>query len=276
MSQDISDLYQAPGAGSSAYYSTLFLDSERRRAVTLLLAIYAEMRRVVEKTEDANIARIKLAWWRNQLVALTLGRPEHPACLALLPFVAKFNLASNLLGELVDGLEIDLMQTRYLDFSALERYCVLVGGSLSALVAGICGNREEDLAEYARLLGVGVQMTTIIRDAGEHARVGRIYLPVNELKQFQVPAADLLNARHSDAFASLMQFQCDRALSYFDAAALALPAKARKVQRCGLILMAFHRALLEEIKADGFQVLQHKVGLTPLRKFWLAWKTWVF
>jgi len=276
MSQDMSDLYQTPAAGTSAYYSTLFLDSERRRAVTTLLAIYAEMRRVVEKTEDANIARIKLAWWRNQLDALILGRPEHPACLALLPFVTKFNLAPNLLGGLVDGLEIDLMQTRYLDFSALERYCVLVGGSLSALVAGICGNCEDEVAEYARLLGVGVQLANIIRNVGEHARVGRIYLPVNELKQFQVPAADLLNARHSAAFAALMQFQYDRALTYLDAAALALPVEARKVQRCGLILMALHRALLAEIKADGFQVLQHQLGLTPLRKFWLAWKTWVF
>ena len=272
----MSDLYQAPAAGSSAYYSTLFLDSERRRAVTSLLAIYAEMRRVVEKTEDANIARIKLAWWRNQLVALSLGSPEHPACLALLPFVTKFNLSSKLLDELVDGMEIDLMQTRYLDFSALERYCLLVGGSLSGLVAGICGNRKEDVAEYARLLGAGVQLTTIIRDVGKHARDGRIYLPVNELKQFQVPAADLLNARHSDAFAALMQFQYDRALTYFDAAALALPPQARKVQRCGLILLALNRALLAEIKADGFQVLQHQVGLTPLRKFWVAWKTWVF
>lgn len=276
MSQDMSDLYQAPAAGSSAYYSTLFLDSERRRAVTSLLAIYAEMRRVVEKPHDANIARIKLAWWRSQLVALTQGRSEHPACLALLPFVTKFNLSPMRLDELVDGLEIDLMQTRYLDFAALERYCQLVAGSLIALVAGICGSREHDVGEYARLLGIGVQLSSIIRDVGEHARVGRIYLPVNELKQFQVPAADLLNAQHSDAFAALMQFQYDRALGYFDAAALALPAKAREAQRCGLILMALHRALLEEIKADGFQVLQHKVGLTPLRKFWLAWKTWVF
>jgi phytoene synthase len=73
-----------------------------------------------------------------------------------------------------------------------------------------------------------------------------------------------------------MQFQYDRALTYLDAAALALPAEARKPQRCGLILMALHRALLTEIKADGFQVLQHQLGLTPLRKFWLAWKTWVF
>ncbi len=278
MNQNTQDSYSAPAAGSSAYYSTLVLDLERRHAVTALLAVYGEMRRVVDKTDDANIARIKLAWWRNQIAELTDGTPAHPACLALQPSFRKFNLDPATMQELVDGLELELLQTRYLDFVALERYCQMVAGSLSALVASISGRggNSDAVREYARLLGTGVYLSRIIRDVGEHARIGRIYIPVNELKQFQVPAADILNARHSEAFAALMRFQYERASGYLDSARLTLPSKARREQRCGLIMGAIHHALLGEIKADGFQVLHHKVALTPIRKLWCTWKLLIF
>jgi len=172
-------------------------------------------------------------------------------------------------------MEMDLLQTRYLDFKALERYCYLVASVVGLCAAEIFGRSSEQTLEYAKNLGMAFQLTNIIRDVGEDARRGRVYLPINELQQFNVPVAAILNARYSDEFGRLMQFQCERAQGYYEAAFAALPKEDRRAQRPGLIMAAIYRTLLEEIARDKFQVLHQRVSLTPIRKLWLAWKTWV-
>ena len=99
---------------------------------------------------------------------------------------------------------------------------------------------------------------------------------MDELKQFNVPAADILNGRYSDNFTALMQFQMERAERYYDQALAQLPAIDRKSQRPGLIMAAIYRTLLREIKAENYQVLHQRIALTPVRKIWIAWKTWAF
>ena len=172
-------------------------------------------------------------------------------------------------------MEMDLTQTRYLDFPALQRYCWHVASVVGIMSASIFGYSDERTLVYAEKLGMAFQLTNIIRDVGEDARRGRIYLPINELQQFQVTAAELLSATHSERFEALMTFQMERAQRYYDEAFAALPAQDRRAQRPGLIMAAIYRTLLAEIAHDKFHVLQHKVSLTPLRKLWLAWKTWV-
>jgi len=120
-----------------------------------------------------------------------------------------------------------------------------------------------------------LQLTNIIRDVGEDARKNRIYLPMDELRQFGVPAADILQGRETGEFRKLMAFEADRARNHYRQALQALPDPDRRSQRPGLIMAAIYRALLEEIERDGFRVLTRKTALTPLRKFWIAWKTWV-
>ena len=170
---------------------------------------------------------------------------------------------------------MDLTQTRYLDFQALERYCWHVASVVGILSASIFGYSDQRTLGYAEKLGMAFQLTNIIRDVGEDARRGRIYLPISELQQFEVTAAEILNAKHSDRFEALMKFQVDRAQAYYNEAFALLPAADRRAQRPGLIMAAIYRTLLNEITEDGLRVLQHKVSLTPLRKLWLAWKTWV-
>ena len=170
---------------------------------------------------------------------------------------------------------MDLDQTRYLDFIALERYCWHVASVVGIMSASIFGCTNPRTLEYAEKLGMAFQLTNIIRDVGEDARRGRIYLPVNELQQFGVTAAELLNAKHSERFVALMQFQTQRAQHYYDQAYALLPKEDRRAQRPGLIMAAIYRTLLTEIEHDGFHVLEHKISLTPIRKLWLAWKTWV-
>lgn len=266
---------KALASGSSAYYAFLFLPPERRRAITALRAFCREVAEVVDECSDSQIARTKLAWWRTEVGELFNGRARHPVTTALLPHLASCRLAAAHLNEIIDGRESDLAQTRYLDFAGLAHYCRLAAGSMELAAAEIFGCSNPATAEYARNLGVAFQLTRIIRDVGADARRNRIYLPMDELKKFEVPAADILQTRHSDNFGRLMAFQARRAEALFDTALRSLPAEDRRAQRPGLIMASICRATLAEVERDGFRVLTHRTALTPLRKFWLAWKTWV-
>jgi len=266
---------KAAASGSSFYYSFLFLPSERRRAITALYAFCREVDDVVDECTDMEVARSKLAWWRLEIGSLFAGTPNHPVTRALAPHLISFQIRQEQLSEIVTGMEMDLAQTRYLDFAELERYCYLVAGAVGLLAAGIFGYSNPRTLEYAKSLGTAFQLTNIIRDVGEDARRNRIYLPMDELKRFEVPASDLLQARSSENFATLMAFQARRAESFYEKAMQELPREDRRTQRAGLIMAAIYRATLAEIENEGFKVLTQRTSLTPLRKLWLAWKTWI-
>ena len=266
---------KAASSGSSFYYSFLFLPPERRRAITALYAFCREVDDVVDEGLDPQVAAAKLAWWRNEVSNLFAGKPNHPVARALEPHLTPFNITAERLNQIIDGMEMDLRQTRYLDWVALERYCFHVAGVVGLLAASIFGYRDERTLEYAKNLGIAFQLTNIIRDVGEDARKNRVYLPVEDLQRFGVPAADVLQSKETPAFRSLMEFEAERALGYYEKAMAALPAEDRRSQRPGLIMAAIYRTLLGEIQREGFQVLTRRTSLTPLRKFWIAWRTWV-
>jgi phytoene synthase len=262
-------------SGSSFYYSFLFLPPERRRAITALYAFCREVDDTVDETSDASLARIKLAWWRTEVSTMYKGTPTHPVTQALQPHIAPYKLDEQHLQAIIDGMEMDLDQSRYLDYAGLQKYCWRVAGVVGILSASIFGYTRPETLAYAEKLGLAFQLTNIIRDVGDDARKGRIYLPVNELQQFNVTAADILNFRHSEKFAALMRFQNERAQRTYDEALALLPKEDRRAQRPGLMMAAIYRTLLDEIARDNFQVLNQRVSLTPLRKLWLAWKTYV-
>ena len=267
---------KAAQSGSSFYYSFLFLPQERRRAITALYAFCREVDDVVDECTDVSVAHNKLAWWRKEVGAMQSGNPTHPVTKALQPHLATYALDIKHLLAIIDGMEMDLSQTRYLDFAGLQRYCWHVASVVGILSASIFGVTQTQTLQYAEKLGLAFQLTNIIRDVGEDARKGRIYLPVNDLQQFNVTAADILNARHSDNFEKLMQFQAQRAQKIYDEAFALLPKEDRRAQRPGLMMAAIYRSLLGEIERDGFHVLNQRISLTPIRKLWLAWKTYVF
>jgi 15-cis-phytoene synthase len=262
-------------SGSSFYYSFLFLEPERRRAITALYALCRELDDTVDNATDESVARIKLAWWRNEISAMYHGTPTHPVTQALRPHLANYKLEEKHLLAIVDGMEMDLNQSRYLDFAGLSRYCWHVAGVVGILSASIFGVTDARTLDYAEKLGLAFQLTNIIRDVGEDARKGRIYLPIDELQRFGVTAADILNSRHSDKFEALMRFQSERAHGFYDEAMALLPKQDRRAQRPGLMMAAIYRTLLDEIERDRFHVLTQRISLTPLRKLWLAWKAYV-
>jgi len=262
-------------SGSSFYYSFLFLEPARRRAITALYAFCREVDDTVDDATDSSVARIKLAWWRTEVSAMYKGTPTHPVTQAMQPHLTVYHLQEQHLQAIIDGMEMDLDQSRYLDYPGLKKYCWHAAGVVGILSASIFGYKNPQTLEYAEKLGLAFQLTNIIRDVGEDARKGRIYLPVNELQQFGVTAADLLNARHSEKFEALMAFQTERAQKMYDEALAALPKEDRRAQRPGLMMSAIYRTLLDEIARDNYHVLTQRISLTPLRKLWLAWKTYV-
>lgn len=273
MEPDVYCQQKAAQSGSSFYRSFRFLPAARRRAITALYAFCREVDDVVDDTTDVGVARIKLAWWRGQAAAIFDGTPQHPVAQALRPVVAEFALKEAQLQAVIDGMAMDLEQQRYLDFAMLERYCDLVAGGVGLMSAEIFGYSDPATRAYARDLGIAFQLTNIIRDVGEDARRGRIYLPQDELDRFGVSAADILGARHTPGFVALMHFQVARARAIYDRALGALPAPDRRAQRPGLIMAATYRALLNAIERNDFQVLDRRVALSPLRKAWIAWMT---
>jgi phytoene synthase len=266
---------KAAASGSSFYYSFRFLPPARRRAITAFYAFCREVDDVADECRDPALARAKLAWWRDEVARLYAGRPEHPVTRALLEAVTPFHLSEDAFGQIIDGMEMDLGPVRYPDFKALRLYCHRVAGVVGETAALIFGVTDRATLKYANRLGLAFQLTNILRDVGEDARRDRIYLPRDELAEYGVSEADLLAGRMSDDFRSLMAFQYLRAIQTYDEALALLPAVDRKTQRPGLVMAAIYRALLEEIRADGFRVLDRRVSLTPLRKFWIAWRTWM-
>jgi phytoene synthase len=270
---------KAVASGSSFYYSFRFLSPDRRRAITAFYAFCREVDDIADECQDANLARTKLAWWRGEIARLYDGSPGHPVTLALAETIFPFHLPQDAFEQIIDGMEMDLdfangQPVLYPDYKSLRLYCHRVAGVVGEVAASIFGMTDRTTLKYANKLGLAFQLTNIIRDVGEDARRGRIYLPADELAQFGVSPADLLQARMSDNFRKLMAFQTERARQTYDEAMALLPASDRKAQRPGLIMAAIYRTLLDEIQADGFLVLDRRTSLTPLRKLWLAWRTW--
>lgn len=262
-------------SGSSFTSSFRLLPREKREAMTVLYAFCREVDDVVDECSDAAVARTTLNWWRAEVANIYAGNPQHPVCQALVPVVRRYQLAEEYLLEIIDGMAMDLEQPRYADFKSLQLYCYRVASVVGLLSAEIFGYQDRRTLKYAHDLGIAFQLTNIIRDVGEDARRNRIYLPMDEMQQFGVTAADILQGRETEGFQKLMAFQIERARRYYDQALDQLPAVDRKAQRAGLVMAAIYRATLDRVEASGCHVLRERVSLTPTYKLWLAIRAWL-
>ena len=263
---------KAAQSGSSFYYSFRLLPEERRRAITALYAYCREVDDVVDEVHDPTVAQAKLAWWRLEVAAVYGGTPRHPVAQALAPVVRRFDLRREHFDAVIDGMAMDLGQQRYADFAELERYCHRVAGVVGLMSARIFGYANPSTAGFARDLGIAFQLTNIVRDVGEDARRGRIYLPQDELARFGVSASSILRLAPDPGFEKLMAFQGDRARAWYDRAMGQLAPEDRRSQRASLAMAAIYRTLLDEIARDGYRVIDGRVALTPIRKLWIAWR----
>ncbi len=266
---------KAAKSGSSFYYSFLFLPPEQRRAITALYAFCREVDDVVDESTNPDLARTRLAWWRTEVGELFHGTAQHPVTRALVPAVKTFDLPESRFHEIIDGMEMDLDQNRYASFEELRIYCHRVAGVVGLMAADIFGHTRETTLDYAENLGTAFQLTNIIRDVGEDARRNRIYVPLDDLRRFRVEADEILHGRTSDRFMALIRFEIDRARDFYARAFAALPDEDRRSQRPGLVMAGIYQALLNDIETEPVDVLTKRASMTPIRKLWIAWRTWL-
>lgn len=267
---------KAAASGSSFYYSFLFLTKPKRQAIIALYAFCREVDDIADECKDTSVASIKLAWWRNEIANLYAGKPQHPVTKALAEAIHLYQLDQEHFLEIIDGMSMDLAQNRYADFKQLQLYCYRVASVVGLLSVQIFGFTNRKTLKYAHDLGIALQLTNIIRDVGEDARRNRIYIPLADLEKFNVSVADILNSKNSDKVRALLEYEIERAETFYDKALRALPNEDKKTQRTGLMMAAIYRTLLREIKADDpTLVMNARISLPPMRKFWLTLKTFM-
>ena len=269
---------KAQTSHSNFLASFRFLSPAQRDAMTILYAYCRELDDLVDNSSDPSIARATLAWWRQDLskVFQANATPEHPVNQALREIQPIFRLPESELADIINGMEMDLHHSRYATFDDLKYYCHRVAGVVGRLIARILGYTQDATLQYAETLGLALQLTNIIRDVGEDARMGRIYLPQDELAQFNVNENSILSATPTPEFAALMQFQFNRARETYRQAIAMLPATDKKAQKAGLIMASIYYALLLEIERDGLaNVLRYKIRIPNPRKVRIALKTWL-
>lgn len=264
---------RAAASGSSFYYSFLFLAPPQRRAITALYAFCREVDDVVDECSDVEVARNKLQWWRQEVDRLGQGSGQHPVTQALQDVSREFDLPAENLHEIIDGMEMDLERTGYAAYRDLDLYCHRVAGVVGTLSAEIFGYEDRRTLRFGHALGMAFQLTNILRDVREDAMRGRIYIPVEEMQRFDVAPGDFLQTQTSDRMRALLAAQWERARQAYDNAYALLPECDRYRQRASLIMARIYRTLLDEIQRDDYALLERRIELTPLRKFWLAWRT---
>lgn len=266
---------KAKESGSNFTSSFIFLPKSNREAMIALYAFCREVDDVVDECTDYGVAQIKLDWWKVEIHHLFQQQAKHPVTRALEPVVQKFSLSQEHFLEIIDGMEMDLKFNRYADFKQLQLYCYRVASVVGLLTATILGFKNRKTLKYAHDLGIAFQLTNIIRDVGEDARRGRIYLPLDELARFNVSEENILHYRETPEIKALLQFQVERAEQYYNRALHELPDEDRKSQGIGLMMTAIYRTLLREIQLDGVEkVMNNKISLGKLHKLWLAFQTW--
>lgn len=259
--------------GSTFYYSTLFLPASTRESIIALEACFREIVDVIDQCQEAAVARIKLAWWREEFERAFSGVPRHPVSKALQPVIAAHNLDFETFDTFIDGVDTQLEYGRHQTFDDLRLHCQRLGSPATLLSARIFGCEDTATADYARELGTAHELTRIVRDIGRDARRNRIYLPIEDLQRFDVPVSVLLNAGEAAGLQPLIMYQIERTEGQYRNAVARLPENERTQQLSGLIMAALDGALLRELRAEGADILRQRTVLPPLRMLWIAWRT---
>jgi 15-cis-phytoene synthase len=262
-------------SGSSFYYSFRFLEPKRREAITALYAFCREVDDIVDEALEPSVAQVKLAYWRQEIGLVYQGAAQHPVGKALQACVQTYQVLESELQTVIDGMSQDLVQTRYAHAADLNAYCYKVAGVVGLMSAKIFGVTEAQTLDYAKALGISLQWMNILRDVGEDAQRGRIYLPADVLAKHQIASHDLLQGKKPAGFDAMMRELCHEAHARCDAARALLPSADRKAQRPGLMMATIYQRTLREIERQDYPVFSKRVSLSPIHKLYLAWRVWV-
>ena len=274
----------AKSRAKNFYYSFIVLPAERRRA---MCAVYAFMRYCDDIVdEEAGVAdkENRLNACREYLDRAYDGSPADayggttagggdgaPAAgRRLLPAfrdtVGRYDIPRAYFDAIIDGAQMDLTVTRYATFEDLYQYCYRVASAVGLVCIHIFGFHGAEAKKHAESCGIAFQLTNILRDLREDAGMGRIYLPQEDLDAFGYPEERLRNGLLDDSFRRLMEFQVERARSYYDAALPLLPKVQSSSRACLAAMIGIYRACLEEIPRRQYDVYSQRIGLSPWKK----------
>jgi phytoene synthase len=260
-------------AHSSFYYAFMLMPAERRRA---LHAVYAFCRFIDDIADEHSVHEpgALLALWRAELERVFGGTPTRPVSRALADSARRFNLQRRYFEELIDGVEMDLTRTRYHSFDELRLYCYRVASTVGLMCIQIFGYSNKNTLIYAENLGIAFQLTNILRDVSEDAARGRIYVPLEDLARFGVSQEEIFEGVHSDRFERLMEFEANRARSFYEAAQRALPDEDRQTLLTAEAMRLIYGALLQRIIRSNYRVLGRRHSLSAPRKLFLVGRAW--
>jgi len=254
------------------YYSFVLLPREQRDA---MCAIYAFMRYCDDLSDEPGASIEPLERWRSALVDALAGTFDaYPGWPAFHDTVARYRIPHEYFFQVIEGVKSDLEPRQRATFDDLYRYCYQVASVVGLSIIHVFGFDSPAALPLAEKCGVAFQLTNILRDIGEDAARGRVYLPTEELDRFGVSAADLAAGRRTDAFVSLMQFQVARARAYYSESAPLIDL-VHKRSRPGLrALIMIYSRLLERIEERRYDVFSRRVSLSPVEKCWITARAW--
>ena len=262
--------------GKNFYYSFLVMPREKRAA---MCAIYAFMRRsddIADCAANPALASEGLRRWRAQVdAALTGGEMADPILPALTDTVRRYKIPQRYFHELLDGTEMDQTTTRYATFDELYKYCYRVASAVGLVVLPVFGFTDQAALVPAEACGIAFQLTNIMRDVKEDAQMGRIYLPLEDLRRFGVSEDDIMNARATPQFRELMKFEAARAHEFYEKAGPLLNMIDADSRGTLAVMIAIYGGILRKIEESNFAVFDGRMRLSTAEKVWIVARNWM-
>ena len=263
-------------SGSSFFYAFLFLPDDQRRAIMALYAFCREVDDIADEVSDQQVALVKLAFWRDEISNVFSGRPRHPVGRELNWAREHYALDEELLVEILDGMQMDIMHQAIRKPADLSLYAYRVAGTVGLLSIEIFGYRQRRSRDFATSLGEALQLTNILRDLAEDARMGRIYLPQSDRIRYKVGNQAFTDGVMSEGMQQLLGEYGEKAEAAFQKALAFLPGEDRENLRPSLMMASIYYAYLCQIRQVDYNVWQHPVRMLPVRKIWIAWRAWSY
>ena len=265
-------------SGSNFYYSFLFLPKSRREAMYTVYAFCKEVDNAVDEPPPGSQPQDELARWRRELAAAYGGTPTLPVTISLARHVRALSITQAYFEELIKGVEMDLTSKRYATFGELSSYCYRVASVVGLICLHVFGTTSPRAQDYAVNLGMAFQLTNILRDLGNDAECGRVYLPQEDLARFMYREDDLMHRRYTPEFTALMRFEVGRAQEFYDKARRALeslPRTERRALTVAEIMRGVYSRILHRIEESGYRVLGERVTLSPRHRLAVAAGVWL-
>lgn len=270
--QSVSDITRK--SRSNFYYSFMFLPKAKREAIHTVYSFCRISDDIVDDDAPLESRADALTHWESQFLSGP-GKTAHPLIQKVYDVMDRFHIPARYFVDVIQGMRMDLTKQEYRTFAELREYAYYVASVVGLICIEIFHYRDPETRVYAEHLGVALQLTNIMRDAHEDAKNGRLYLPEEDLKQFDYHPDELKNAVYDDRFLAMMEFQYKRALDLYQQAVDHLPETDRKSMMVAEMMRAIYFKLLQELKQQNFQIFQNKIRVSTPRKLSTVFKTYL-